>query len=154
MKLKFKFRFSNAYWPPVETKAPISCFTRSHILGDLGNKRDYPLTHFEYLVVRVSPQFIQVCYCCHLIYIEMFCQDSGTQSHAGNQPCKCRENLSHKIIFPFGFFKRIYRYKTEVWMFLFFLNPAYWRHQLSRPMGIVGPIQISSGCVIYLEEKK
>ena len=29
-------------------------------------------------------------------------------------------------------------------------NPAYKRHQLSRPMQIVGPKQIWRGCVIYL----
>ena len=29
-------------------------------------------------------------------------------------------------------------------------NPAYGRHQFSRPMRIVGPIQIWRGCVIYL----
>ena len=28
-------------------------------------------------------------------------------------------------------------------------NPAYGRHQLSRPMRIVGPIQFWRGCVIY-----
>ena len=28
-------------------------------------------------------------------------------------------------------------------------NPAYRRHQLSRPMRIVGPIQFWRGCVIY-----
>ena len=33
-------------------------------------------------------------------------------------------------------------------------NPAYGRHQLSRPMRIVGPIQIWRGCVIYLRKKK
>ena len=32
-------------------------------------------------------------------------------------------------------------------------NPAYGRHQLSRPMRIVGPIQIWRGCVIYLTKK-
>ena len=30
-------------------------------------------------------------------------------------------------------------------------NPAYRRHQLSRPMLIVGPIQFWRGCVIYPE---
>ena len=29
-------------------------------------------------------------------------------------------------------------------------NPAYGKHQLSRPMRILGPIQILRGCVIYL----
>ena len=29
-------------------------------------------------------------------------------------------------------------------------NPAYGRHQLSRPMRIEGPVQIWRGCVIYL----
>jgi hypothetical protein len=29
------------------------------------------------------------------------------------------------------------------------LNPAYGRHQLSRPMRILGPIQIWRGCVIF-----
>ena len=33
-------------------------------------------------------------------------------------------------------------------------NPAYGKHQLSRPMRIVGPIQIYRGCVIYLRKKK
>ena len=33
-------------------------------------------------------------------------------------------------------------------------NPAYGRHQHSRPMGIVGPIQFWRGCVIYLLKKK
>ena len=33
-------------------------------------------------------------------------------------------------------------------------NPAYGRHQLSRPMRIVGPIQIWKGCVIYLLKNK
>ena len=33
-------------------------------------------------------------------------------------------------------------------------NPAYGRHQLSRPMRIIGPIQIWRGCVIYLKKKK
>ena len=61
MRLKLKFWFSDTYWPHLETKAPVSCFTQSHILGDLGNKCKYPLTHFEYLVVRVNPQFTQVC---------------------------------------------------------------------------------------------
>ena len=28
-------------------------------------------------------------------------------------------------------------------------NPAYGRHQLSRPMRIEGPIQIRRGCMIY-----
>ena len=28
-------------------------------------------------------------------------------------------------------------------------NPAYGRHQLSRPMRIIGPIQIWSGCMNY-----
>ena len=35
-----------------------------------------------------------------------------------------------------------------------FKNPAYGRHQLSRPMRIVGPIQIWRGSVIYLRKKK
>ena len=29
------------------------------------------------------------------------------------------------------------------------LNPAYGRHQLSRPMRVLGPIQIWRGCVIF-----
>ena len=33
-------------------------------------------------------------------------------------------------------------------------NPAYGRHQLSRPMRIVRPIQFWRGCVIYLYKKK
>ena len=40
------------------------------------------------------------------------------------------------------------------WKFLynscFKKNPAYGRHQLSRPMRIVGPIQIWRGCMVYL----
>ena len=34
--------------------------------------------------------------------------------------------------------------------FLITKNAAYIRHQLSRPMRIVGPIQIWRGCVIYI----
>ena len=33
-------------------------------------------------------------------------------------------------------------------------NPAYGRHQLSRPMQIVGPIQFWRGCVIYQSAPK
>ena len=33
-------------------------------------------------------------------------------------------------------------------------NPAYGRHRISRPIRIVGPIQFSRVCVIYLEKKK
>ena len=33
-------------------------------------------------------------------------------------------------------------------------NPAYRRHQLSRPMRIVGPIQFWRGCVIYRSAPK
>ena len=32
-------------------------------------------------------------------------------------------------------------------------NPAYGRHQLFRPMRIVGPIQFWRGCLIYLYKK-
>ena len=39
-------------------------------------------------------------------------------------------------------------------LFLLVKNPAYGRHQISRPMRIVGPIQVWRVCVIYLEEKK
>ena len=44
-----------------DKSAHYSFFTQSHILGDLGNEHKYPLTHFEYLVVRVNPKFTQVC---------------------------------------------------------------------------------------------
>ena len=43
---------------------------------------------------------------------------------------------------------------TQVIWKYFKKNLAYGRHQLSRPMRIVGPIQICRGCLIYLFKKK
>ena len=39
-------------------------------------------------------------------------------------------------------------------IYVWFKNPAYGRHQLSRLMWIVGPIQIWRGSVIYLKKIK
>ena len=44
----------------------------------------------------------------------------------------------------------LFVFNTSLFLYLFYKNPAYGRHQLSRLMRIVGPIQIWRGCVIYL----
>ena len=56
--------------PLQRQKRPLVFFTQSHIPGDLGNKRKYPLTHFEYLAVRVIPPSEQLCpgYWNHIIF--------------------------------------------------------------------------------------
>ena len=58
-------------------------------------------------------------------------------------------------------FKRLHDLSIFFYFFLFLfffyrlrdLSSAYGRHQLSRPMRIVGPIQILRGCVIYQKFK-
>ena len=45
---------------------------------------------------------------------------------------------------------------THAWtmdiLYAMIKNPAYGRQRISRPMRIVGPIQFSRGCVIYLKK--
>ena len=56
-----------------------------------------------------------------------------------------------------GFFKTTGRSVTRHHFFMVaFINkyPAYGRHRISQPMRIVGPLQISRVCVIYLEKKE
>ena len=67
----------------------------------------------------------------------------------GDKVC-CK--LSHKICGKFGtkiFIRIDQMFFTNLVFQMINKNPAYGRHQLSRPMWIVGPNQFWRGCVIY-----
>ena len=101
-------------------------------------------------------------------YFLICCQTTSLSKLAwinkiNQQLIRYRPNYPFKTFFSLKFLKKI---ATNPF-FLFSLrqriiiiiepsnkNPAYGRHQLSRPMRIVGPIQFWRGCMIYRSAPK
>ena len=64
--------------------------------------------------------------------------------------------MDHHGIYIIGQYWSRDGFICQIWRWYGFdkKNPAYGRHQLSRPMQIVGPIQFWRGCVIYRSAPK